>query len=99
MASQSWNRAPVTSAREGTARISSQAVDLIKLVTLELSGIRDGNGRWYMSNPITGTGQLLKDLFAELDKLYLAEHESYWAEREAQRNGDGESCATEGEAR
>jgi hypothetical protein len=68
--------------------LSGEAVHLIKLVTLELSGIRDGDGRWCASNPLTGMKDILDDLFDGLDESYRVEHEKYWAEREAQRNGE-----------
>jgi hypothetical protein len=72
--------------------ISEEAVSLIKIITLELSGIRDGDGNWYGTNAVTGTGQILKGLFAELQEIYEMEYE-------AQRNGDDKPCATKGEAR
>ena len=34
--------------------LSAKAVELIKLIELEKSGIRDGNGLWHGSDPVDG---------------------------------------------
>jgi len=36
-------------------RLSQLAFDLIRVVELEKSGIRDGDGHWHGSDPLTGT--------------------------------------------
>jgi hypothetical protein len=44
---------PATGERaELLSRLSNAAFDAIKLIELELSGIREGDGHWYGSDPI-----------------------------------------------
>ena len=53
--------------------ISEEAFELIKIVELEISGIRDGDGFWGGSDPLThfvsGIDSLF-DQFRQLDKVY-----------------------------
>ena len=51
-----------------------QAVALIRIITLESSGIRDGDGSWYGCDPLRDTIDLLADpaldaLMAEINTL------------------------------
>ena len=39
---------------ESLDRLQTLAFELIKIVELEKSGIRDGDGHWYGSDPVTG---------------------------------------------
>jgi hypothetical protein len=45
--------------------ISELAFDLIKIIELEQSGIRDGNGRWHGSDPVHGT---MRDMVKAFEK-------------------------------
>jgi hypothetical protein len=47
--------------------ISDMAFELIKIVELEKSGIRDGDGYWHGSDPVGGTISHMRELF---DRLY-----------------------------
>ena len=47
---------PATGKRgEALTELSRQAYELIKVIELERSGIRDGDGTWYGSDPLDGT--------------------------------------------
>jgi hypothetical protein len=44
-----------------------KAFALIKVIELERSGIRDGDGRWYGLDPISGIARELADLILEYE--------------------------------
>jgi hypothetical protein len=56
-------------------RLSDAAFDLIKIIELEISGIRDGGGYWYCSDGLGGMwGEvlaLIAEVKAERDKFDL----------------------------
>jgi hypothetical protein len=62
--------------------ISNLAVDLIKVIELERSGIRDGDGGWYGCSPFLETMDELSDACRELKELDHRE----WKERSADRH-------------
>ena len=46
---------PATGARaEKLRKLSRQAYELIRIIELEMSGIRDGDGHWHGSDPLDG---------------------------------------------
>ncbi len=49
-------------------QLSDQACELVKIIELERSGIRDGDGFWGGSDPLGGTVRDLSNLFQELTK-------------------------------
>jgi hypothetical protein len=49
-------------------RMSDKAFALIKVIELERSGIRDGDGRWYGLDPISGIARELADLIVEYER-------------------------------
>ncbi len=51
---------------EALEEISRQAYELIRLIELERSGIRDGDGSWHGSDPLDGT---INDLAARWQRL------------------------------
>ncbi len=51
---------------EALGKISRLAYELIQLVELERSGIRDGDGGWYGSDPLGGT---IRDLTANWQRF------------------------------
>ena len=53
--------------REKLEKISQAAFELIKVVELERSGIRDGDGYWYGSDAMCGT---MQDIVALYQWLY-----------------------------
>ena len=63
-----WQQAagiePATGAQlERLEEMQEQGVNLIKIVELERSGIRDGDGSWYGSDPLGGTVLRLSELW------------------------------------
>ena len=57
---------PATGKRaERLAEMSQHAHDLIQVLALEASGIRDGSGRWHGSDPVWGIVLRLRDLERE----------------------------------
>ena len=51
--------------------MSRHAFDLIKIIELEASGIRDGDGYWHGSDPLGGT---VNDIGRQMDRLRELEH-------------------------
>ncbi len=49
-------------------RMQQVAFDLIKILELEISGIRDGDGYWGFSDPVSGTVRELGTLEHELEE-------------------------------
>ena len=63
-----WQQAagiePATGAQlERLEAMQEQGVNLIKIVELELSGIRDGDGSWHGSDPLGGTVLRVSELW------------------------------------
>ena len=63
-----WQQAagiePATGAQlERLEEMQEQGVNLIKIVELERSGIRDGDGSWHGSDPLGGTVLRLSELW------------------------------------
>jgi hypothetical protein len=61
---EDWQRRHGIEAAQGEPlqrleRISALAVDLVKAVELERSGIRGGDGYWHGSDPVTGIIEML----------------------------------------
>ena len=54
--------------RELLERMQQLAFDLIKILELEISGIRDGDGYWGYSDPVSGTVEKLGTLEHELEE-------------------------------
>ncbi len=60
---------PATGARaEGLAELQVQALDLIRVVELERSGIRDGDGSWHGSDALAGTVLRLHEIWQRIDR-------------------------------
>ena len=53
--------------REALEALSKAAFELIKIIPLEASGIRDGDGYWYYGDPVGG---IMRDVMA-LCQCYL----------------------------
>jgi hypothetical protein len=62
-------------------RIARRAADLIQVVALEKSGIRDGDGWWHGSDALVGTVDELVQLRADYERR---NDEAFWAAREAE---------------
>ncbi len=66
--------------RELLERMQRVAFDLIRILELEISGIRDGDGYWGGSDPVSGTVEKLSTLEHERDEttndmpVQLADH-------------------------
>ncbi len=63
-----WQQAagiePATGAQsERLEKMQEEGVNLIRLIELERSGIRDGDGSWYGSDPLGGTVLRLSELW------------------------------------
>ena len=53
-----------TSAQLGLLKeMQEEGVDLIRIIELERSGIRDGDGSWHGSDPLSGTVLRLSELW------------------------------------
>ena len=50
-------------AAERLCEMSREAYELIRLVELERSGIRDGDGNWHGCDPLDGTVRRLSELW------------------------------------
>lgn len=55
-----WRKAagiegPTDDSWQKLSEIEKLTFDLMKLIVLEMSGIRDGDGHWYGSDPLDGT--------------------------------------------
>ena len=62
-----WQQAagiePPTGAQLGLLdKMQEEGVNLIRLIELERSGIRDGDGNWYGSDPLGGTVLRMSEL-------------------------------------
>jgi hypothetical protein len=56
--------------------LSHRAYDLIRVIELEKSGIRDGDGNWYGSDALAGTMRFLVDCWEKYDELVQQEFKS-----------------------
>jgi hypothetical protein len=54
--------------------MSRAAFVLIKIIELEKSGIRDGDGTWHGSDAVGGVVQELIDAYRRFDELRMAEY-------------------------
>jgi hypothetical protein len=53
-------------------RLSDTAFHLIRIIELERSGIREGDGRWHYSDAFTGYFDRMAELCAEIHAVWFA---------------------------
>ena len=62
--------------------MSQSARDLIEIIDLERTGVRDGNGYWVASDPLSGTVEKLGGAWRQYDQ-----HQSATSYEEAREDG------------
>jgi hypothetical protein len=71
--------------RDALDDLAAQALRLIQIVTLERSGIRDGDGFWHGSDPLAGTVDRINELLGQRESGLHADAQ----ERRSLHESDG----------